>query len=301
MAGMSTRSHPRPHVRPHARPHRQLWFALPLAAALVLATPAQTQAAPATRTIWENNDEYVRLVARDGARGARNDHPVRIAPQTLTAIIAGLMATPAKRTKSDVVAAAELSDAIPLFSQAAASRLANALAIALRNAKPHQDAVFQIRDNASLIGFISQPVHTTGRVFWNNGLLHVIFGPVHKGIVKRMVMGRKTGVVNPPAQAARGAIARSDYRVALTQGVRYARTRGGKKRADWIVIDPDIAMSEALEAPATPRARAARAAERSLGERPLEDRLRRLKKLRRDGLISEKDYRDKVRDILDEI
>lgn len=281
-------------TRPHVRP----CLALPLAAALALTVPAWSQAAPATGTIWQDGDEYVRIVARNGARGARNDHPVRIAPQTLTAILAGLMATPAKKRRNDVVVAAELSDATPLFSQAAAERLANALAVALRTAKPGQDAVFQIRDNASLIGFISRPVHTTGRVFWKNRLLHVIFGPIHKGIVKRMVMGRKTGVVNPPRQAERGTIARSDYRVAPTQGVRYARTRGGKQRDDWIVIDLDIATSEALaeEAQATPGARTARPAGRSL-----EDRLRRLKKLRRDGLISERDYRDKVRGILNEL
>ena len=265
---------------------------------MALAAPPQIEAAPATRTVWESGDEYVRLVARDGARGARNDHPVKIAPQTLTAIMADLMATPANKRKSDVVITAELSDAIPLFSQAAASRLGKALALALRNAKPDQDVVFRIRDNTSLIGFISKPVHTTARVFWRNRRLHAIFGPVHQGIVKRMVMGRKTGVVNPPGQPKRGAIARSDYRVAPTPGVRYARMRGGKRRPDWIVIDPDIATSKALadETPAAPATRAAPPAGRSL-----EERLRRLKKLRREGLISEKDYRQKVRTILEEI
>ena len=296
MGGMDTR----PCARPHVRPHRQLWFALPLAATLALAAPAQIEAAPATRTIWENNDEYVRLVARDGARGARNDHPVKIAPQTLTTILADLMATPAAKRKSDVVVAAELSDAIPLFSQAAASRLGKALALALRNAKPDQDVVFRIRDNTSLIGFISKPVHTTARVFWKNRRLHAIFGPVHKSIVKRMVMGRKTGVVNPPGQPKRGAIARSDYRIAPTLGVRHARMRGGKRRPDWIVIDPDIATSQAF-AEEAPAMRATSPARRSVEGRSVEDRLKRLKNLRREGLISEKDYRQKVRAILEDL
>ena len=290
----------RPNARPRAQHHVRLWFALPLAAMLALAAPPQIQGAPATRTIWENGDEYVRLVARDGARNVRNDHPVRIAPQTLTTILASLMATPANKRKSDVVVAAELSDAIPLFSQAAASRLGKALALALRNAKPDQDVVFQIRDNTSLIGFISKPVHTTARVFWKNRRLHAIFGPVHKGIVKRMMMGRKTGVVNPPGQPKRGAIARSDYRIAPTLGVRHARMRGGKRRPDWIVIDPDIATSQAF-ADEAPAMRATSPARRSVEGRSVEDRLKRLKNLRRDGLISEKDYREKVRAILEEI
>ena len=296
MEGMSTQSH----VRPHARPRVRLCHTLPLVATLALAAPLPATAA---QTIWQTDDEYVRLVARDGPREVRNDHPATITPQTLTMILSGLMATPAKSRRSDVVIAAELSDAIPLFSRATANRLARALAVALRNAKPDQDAVFQIRDNTSLVGFINKPVHTTGRAFWKNRRLHVIFGPIHKGIVKRMMMGRKTGIVNPPGQAGRARVARSDYRVAPTQGVRYARLRGGKRRPDWIVIDPDIATSEALadETPAAPAARAAPRDGRPLEGRSLEDRLRRLKKLRRDGLISERDYREKVRDILNEI
>ena len=267
-----------------------------LAAALLLAASAGVAAAQETRTIWENGDEYVRVVARDGAQGARNDHPVKIAPRTLTAMLSGLRATPAKKSMNDTVVAVELGDAIPLFSPATAQRLGKTLSAALRKATPHQDAVFQVRDNTSLIGFISQPVHTTGRVFWKNRRLHAIFGSIHKGIVKRMVMGRKAGVVNPPRQAGRGVIGHSDYRVAPTPGVRYARMRNGTTRGDWVLIDPDIATTKMSAEDVPAAARTAPPAANSL-----EKRLRRLKKLRRDGLISEKDYRDKVRGILDEL
>ena len=273
-------------------------YCTPMLVLLLLVSPVCT-AAEATRTIWESGDEYVRLVARGGMRGVRNDHPVKISARTLSAVLVSLRAVPDRRRPRDTVVNVELSDAIPLFSQAAAQRLGKVLAVALRDAKPDEDIVFQSKDNAALFGFVSRPVHTTARLFWKGGRLHAVFGTVHKGIVKRMVMGRKVGLVNPPREAGRGSNARSDYQIALTPGVRHARTRDGKLRTNWIVIDADIAANEAVaeERPTTAKPAARRAAP----ARSLEDRLRRLKKLRRDGLISERDYRAKVREILDEL
>jgi len=269
-----------------------------LLAALLPALPVGA-ATGAPGTIWQSGGEYVRLVERGGARGARNDHPAKIAPKTLAAILTGLKVAPADDKPSDTVANIELSRTISLFSPAAAQRFGKALSIALNKAKPDQDIAFQGKDNTSLVGFVKKPVHTTGRLFWKGGRLHIIFGSVHKGIVKRWIFGRETGLANPPRAAERGTTpARPGYRVALTPGVRHAKTRGGKTRTDWIVIDPDIALAPPAGEPATPvRAAGARGEDRQ----SLENRLRRLKKLRRDGLITERAYQRKVRAILDEL
>lgn len=271
--------------------------------ALLLATllPALPvcAATEAPGTVWQRGGEYVRLVDRGGARGARNDHPVKIAPKTLAAILANLKVAPADDKPRDTVVNIELNKTIPLFSPAAAQRFGKALSAALNKAKPDEDIVFQGKDNTSLVGFVRKPVHTTGRMFWKGGRLHIIFGSVHKGIVKRWVFGREAGLANPPHEAERGVtLANPGYRVALTPGVRHARTRGGKTRTDWIVIDPDIALT----APADEPAASARPAAGRRADAPLlEDRLRRLKKLRRDGLITERAYQRKVRRILDEL
>ena len=269
-----------------------------LLAALLPALPVC--AAETAKTIWKSDSEYVRLIARGGARGARNDHPVKITQKTLSSILTNLKVAPKKNKPRDTVVNIQLDEAVSLFSPAAAQRFGKVLSGALRKAKPNEDIAFQSKDNTSLVGFLKKPVHTTGRMFWKNGRLNIIFGSVHKGIVKRWLYGREVGSVSQPRAAERGVtVANPDYHIALTPGVRHARTRKGKIRADWIVIDPDIAAhSVAVEQ----KPMAARPAVR--GSRParsLEDRLRRLKKLRRDGLISEKNYREKVREILDEL
>ncbi len=255
-------------------------------------------AVEAPKTIWERDGEYVRLIDRGSARGARNNHPAKITPQTLTTILASLKVAPENKKPDDTVVNIELNKAISLFSPAATQRFGKALAAAFRRAGPDQDIVFQGKDNTSLVGFLKKPVHTTGRVFWKNRRLNIIFGSVHKSIVKRWLFGREVGLANPPRKAERGVmVTNPGYRIALTPGVRHMKTRGGKTRPDWIVIDPDIALAPPIDEFAA----SARPAERRPAGPLLEDRLRRLKKLRRDGLISEKDYQRKVRRILDEI
>lgn len=269
-----------------------------LLATLLAALPADA-ATETPGTVWQSGGEYVRLVDRGGARGARNDHPVKIAPKTLATILTNLKVAPADDKPRDTVVNIELDKTVSLFSPAAAQRFGKALSIALRKAKPDEDIAFQGKDNTSLIGFVKKPVHTTGRLFWKGGRLHIIFGSVHKGIVKRWVLGRETGLANPPRQAERGVtLSNPGYRVALTPGVRHAKTRGGKTRTDWVVIDPDIALAPPAVEPA---ASARPAAGRRADEPSLENRLRRLKKLRRDGLITERAYQQQVRRILDEL
>ena len=146
---------------------------------------------------------------------------------------------------------------------------------------------------------LGKQVFTAARVFRRGHRLHLVFGGIHRGVKKRWLLGKEQGYVNAPEPGARGVPTALKLRVVEGPGVHNAKTRDGKKRLDWVIIEP---RSLAASAPADKR-RPARAA-RPPPPRPDESarsRLRRLERLYDDGLITKREYRAKRRDILDSL
>jgi len=283
-----------------------LWVVLPI-------TPAAAQT-----DAWQP-DEFVELVPRDGRPGIVNNHPLKIDAQTLSTLLRAIRILPKDLAADD--------DEKPqrLFSQSKANYLGAELSAAFREAGPNEDIVFQTADTARLIGkLVKKPVYTLGRVFWKNRRLQIIFGSVQRGVARRWRLGQEVGYVNTPQMGSRTAVVSSDYDIVLFPGSEYAKTQSGGTRSDWLIIDPRATLSsQRAEAQSEQRDRntqdrgmrdrdwedrrtrdsGSRAAEAndSPSRRSLEARLKYLKDLRQKGLISEADYRDKVRSIIDQL
>ncbi len=242
---------------------------------------------------WQEG-EFVKLVARDGTPGISNNHPLKINPQTLTAVLAEIKILPKKASDDDEVP--EL-----LFSKSKTESLGIKLSEAFGKARPDEDIAFQVMEVSPLLGkLISKPVYTTGRMFWRNKRLQIVFGSIQRGIAKRKLLGQDAGVINPPKIGSRERVIDSDYKPALFPGTRYAETRSGTVRSDWLMIDP----RETLRALSDAKEQTEMQTENERKAKPdnsVEARLRYLKGLRERDLISEENYRYKVRQILDKL
>lgn len=243
-------------------------------------------------TLWENGGEYVKTESHGGRA---NNHPFKIDPDLLGKALAKLKVEPAKKQPQGVLAEDDDEQSkLPLFTSATAQRLARYIAEGLRNVGPGEDVVFRSVDTAPLFGkIIGKQVFVSARVFWRDRRLNVIFGKIHKNVKKRWLYGQEKGYVNPPEPGIRGKGTALELRVVEMPGVSNVRIRDGRKRIDWIVIEPrTLAEAEAVT--------------RSAKRRPMisgspKARLRRLKELRDENLITEQEYRRKRARILEEL
>ena len=269
--------------------------AIPIAVLLLALQPACMKAS--AQTLFERDNEFIELAPSGSAKA--NRHPLRTTPERLANLLVRLELMPVK--KRSVLKSKDADESVPLFSDAAAEHLAVLLADAFRKAGPDQDVVFQVRDSVALLGdVIDQEVVTTGRVFWRHKRLHIIFGDIHHAIVNRWLYGQKLGVVKPARSGERGRPARLKYRVVRTEGISFAKMRSGKRRADWVVVNP-VVLARNVEQDVEDRRQMKRERGRSSEDSPwLRARLVQLKRLRDQGLISEDTYRHKVDELLDE-
>ena len=264
---------------------------LALLPALLCATAAGGE------TLWENGGEYVKTAPHGGRA---NDHPFKIDPELLGKAMTRLRVEPAKKQSRDVLGEDdEDRAALPLFTPATARRLARYVAEGLRSVGPDEDVVFRSVDTAPLFGkIIGKQVFVSARVFWRDRRLNVIFGKIHKNVKKRWLYGHEKGYVNPPEPGNRGKAAALKLRVVEMPGVSNVRTLDGRKRIDWIVIEPRTLAEAETDAVSRPGGSAKRRP--ALNGSP-KARLRRLKELRDEGLISEQEYRRKRARILEEL
>ncbi len=256
---------------------------------LVLSFPAVAATAAST-IVWEGRGGQQLWLGASETR-QRNRHPHTIPIKALARFLGGLYVA---RKDQGIVREGRRD---PLFSEAKASELARLLARALRQAGPHQDVFFQINDTVEKFGgYVGVEVSNAGRVFVDqNGYLNVIFGDIQKGYKERWLYGRKVGRTSRPRTGSRLKAGKLEYRIMPASTVRFFQSQNGKRRQDWIIFDPNYILYAETKTPdGGPRSKG-QAGKSSSG---LEDRLRRLKRLRASALISEEIYRAEVERLL---
>lgn len=253
-------------------PLRRLLLTLLVSATYCGVTLAQSE--PAGWVIWQDGYEYISIVASEGKPSGQR--PGRVSSKSLQRALASLQIKPVGRKKPQA-----------LLSEEAAERLGKRLSAALRQVRRGQDVLFRVSDADSFFGDVfEQNLFTAGRVFWYKKQLHIIFGGIRNAVKRRMLYGQPGELVNEPGQGSRRAAEDLEYEVVTAPGIAYA----GKQRRDWIVIR----LGKVGAPVATDRG-----ARRSGGD--IEQRLRTLARLLDKGLIDEREYRARKREILDEI
>ena len=265
-----------------------------------------------TTEIWKSVDEFVVLAPQDALTGnpvPRNDQPVVIEPANLVAALAKLRVQEGSAT-----------EAVPLFGNDAARRLAAPLSTALSRAAADQDILFAIEMLQKAAIFGSKPVSVSGRAFYQNERLHLIIGELHVSTVPPEYKNYPIGYPKPdrrlhPHQTGeRSREAHYDPAAHFETGDDVTLfVQDGKPRDDWLVLNvsalasPDqraavTATSAPSVTPQNPLPASAGAAKPSTSVPPsIEERLRRLKHLREQDLITEEEYNRKRSEILDKL
>lgn len=280
--------------------------------------------------IWSRQGEFVRIERQDDSQAPPNEHPVRLVPAQLAAILGGLQ-----------VRYQDEAEPMQVFSSEEVSVLSASLADGLARAEPREDLRFTTIGIHKLGagGRVARRLINSGRVFFSDGRLNLLFGEVHSEDRKKNVYGQRDQDFRTRRPASRGSPASVSWRLETRPGVS-RRVQGGRERPDWLLIAPDsasadrrpaagrekasgAALSTSAAGPGTARERLARL--KSLREEELipdeiyelkvqeilaeaaapgagvEERLRTLKQLREEGLIAEQDYRSRLQEIVDEL
>lgn len=354
-------------IYPASRAMRRAAFIPLVIAAFWVVLPDVSDAAPENRPpseqLWKWHERYVAIEPQAAPSAPPNDHPVKFTPEQIGMMLDALrVVTPQKkqfftRKKPDPEGGA------PVFADNELEVLSDSLSRGLAKAGSHEDIVFVTTGNYGVAfgGVLKERQVNTGRVFYKDGKLNIIFGAIRGRFMEDRGAGALVAIpaVNP-VPGTRQETVPHEWSLVLGTGVNlYENKRGA--RSDWVQIDPAAAVARYEEkqklqalsgeeglsplaeeterlateqeelsrkirqleedvksgktpAPETPTpvaetpapaavktpAPAAAAVEAAPVEGSLEQRLRTLKRLRDEGLISEEIYNAKVKELLDE-
>lgn len=130
---------------------------------------SDTSAVNKNRTIWHSRDQSVRIERQDSVKGgivAQNDHPIMLDPGQIRSALASLEV---RLTSTD--------KPVPVFTGPELDILGKQLSEGLAQASTDEDVTFvAVGLRRALYGVAKQRKVTSGRVFYKEGKLNIIFG-----------------------------------------------------------------------------------------------------------------------------
>jgi hypothetical protein len=278
------------------------------------------------RVLWEAGEQYVRLVAADTV--VANQHPAAITPEEMQLVLESLSVPERRFIRKQLN---------PIFSPGEIQILSVALTRGLALARPNQDVTF-VTTGFQPGTFTQTRKANTGRVFFKDNKLHLIFGMIHHEV---RATDRQTGEqidrrLHPFRVGSRYSETELSPPPALTEGqVFYVDPKHGEEREDWLVLDIPALVARAEDGPAAEEQlspallediarnkqetenireelikikevlfdfeEALQEIQQGKGSTPIEERLQVLKNLHDNGLISGDEYQAKRRELLDKL
>jgi hypothetical protein len=276
------------------------------------------------RTIWHSREQNVKIVKQEAVKGGivtQNDHPIILDSGQIRSALAFLE-----------VRLSGADKLIPIFTAPELDVLCGKLSEALAQAGPDEDVTFAVvGQRKAVYGLARQRKMTTGRVFYREGKLNIIFGKMVDDINEENRHDYRADNdfrLNPLTPGSR--VKPVSHKWALEeQPDAQFHASGGMLRSDWLVLDlADMAAHEALgvkpaklarapmEAPSIPQQEIAPQESRkettASGPAPsipsaakpnktIEERLTILNNLRDKKLITDEEYKAKRNNILNEL
>lgn len=243
------------------------------------------------KVIWRSGLQFVALKAQPAELPA-NDQPYAVDPARLRSVLGSLKVKQGDKSGR------------PVFTGEALDKLCPALSRALSEARPNQDIAFavvtrgQSPDTKMLLIHVHEPLVTTGLVYYRNGQLNIIFGKMHTPFEVHYMNTGKLPRLTPGSRHRR---IQSGWKVTGGQQLHYPR----EGRTDWVSLP--------INATASPAKTTTPAAARNKGKpsqtmrkndkqyQSIAKRLRILDKLHANGLITDKEYRQKRQQILNNL
>jgi len=259
------------------------WLCSVASALLVLLIFSSTSHASAVRHLWQSRDQFVALDRQDSSLGGAaisNDHPIEISPDRLTAILASIEVRIEAGNKPEL-----------LFTSQSLEVLVPQLVQGFRQAAPGEDVTFAIIGlYKALHGFTKSPKVTTGRAFYKDGRLNIIFGLAQKDVNERV--DRR---LEPFTPGIRQKAAEGEWTL-VPQPV---QNGFNQIRKDWMTFSDEWRTPVAQEkiVPSVQPLPAQMEKRITDTHRPA-DRLSTLNELKEKGLITEDEYRTKRLEIM---
>jgi len=234
--------------------------------------------------------------------GATNGHPVQLTPDQVAAAMRNIQIQTFKEVNN-------------LFSEDEVRRFAPAISVGLARASANQELVFVTTGEHKWSGLIAPSVANAGRVFYADGRLNILLGQAHADYLGDANHGTR----KPPKfeYGSRKKVAKDVQILGVTQG------EAKLVRADWIavaVVTPAAATASlqatgqagvtpaaAVVAPAAVVPAAAPATAPAVDAtadqfyRKQESRLRSLKRMRDEGLITDAEFQQKRAEIFKDL
>jgi hypothetical protein len=243
--------------------------------------------------VWQGRDQFVAIEKQDPHPGdaAANDHPADIPAERIRGALAAI----------DVRLPDQGRD-VPLFHDPELQLLGEAVSKGLASAGPDEDVTFAvIGQHALLAGLLKERKITTGRIFYRNGRLTIIFGDVLRDVKENEDRRR-----HPLLRGSRDTPAPHDWVLVAKPG----SEAFALERPDWITFPLTAPVASDTTPPLPPEAGGAVRIPpttvppvppvRSSTAKPgIAERLMLLNELRDRHLITDEEYRGKRQQILD--
>lgn len=249
-----------------------------------LAACAGTRNAQDESYVYRSDDDFVRLAPIEPG-ASPNAHPFALSESQLSRLLAGIE-----------VSGTQPAGKVSVFSQDELEIIVPPLVSALGKARPNQDVIFAVSAHRGLFGRLSPESVTAGRLFARGDSLNLIFGLMHARLdIGDLDYSGVSRRISPGARSRR--IGGSVWRVDPGRG------RLHEERGDWLVFDRSAipAAQPAQTAPSTGKRDAASDGEVPAEVEEIENRLRVLEALRERGAITEEEYLERRRAILDQL
>jgi hypothetical protein len=218
---------------------------------------------------YRKGESYVRIQQIE-AGAPDNSHPFAISVEALTRALASV----------EVEGGGTITK-IPMFTEEELKEIAPPLAAALAKAGPKEDIRFAVTGKRGLLGSLASSSITTGLLFVRDRELNLIFGLVQE-LYEDEEVKMEMRTVPPASRFYRGPRVGRVWKLVPKSG------RLVDERSDWVALD--------VSAPASPAAPAAGGADSRFQE--IQTRLDVIKRLKESGSITEEEYNERRRAIL---
>ena len=265
---------------------------------------SDASSAKGVKTVWHSGQQNVKIERQDLKGSAPNDQPIVLAPDQVRNALASLEVRMKPSAKP-----------VPVFTNPEIDVLETHITEALAQAGPNEDVNFSIiGQRKAVYGLAKERKITSGRVFYRDGKLNVIFGSMVEDI------GQYDGVSAKPITTAKlsGPGMRSkpvSHTWVLELGpYMQFHPDAGRYRTDWIEVDlAAVAAAEALGLQEKAREEAKEAARQAVSpeqttsapagkaSKTVEERLRMLDDLKDKKLITDEEYKAKRAEILKDL
>jgi hypothetical protein len=268
--------------------------------------------------LWENGpNQYIKYIDQDTSTFGGNDHPVQLSQKEI-AISLSLLKIKGKSSTQP-------QEFRPIFTSGQAVLLSNNLAKGLNGAIPTKDIIFVLeKSEEKLMGLKTDSSFIAGRVFYKDKKLNIIIGDYNRARNRGYEAAydpTNAGIVSynfEHGQRSKSASGSSVFDKIILEIPGIKNQKEKKIRRDWFVIDVKLAaasyVSREKEAKKEEMVKKRREIEEILGRsipvavnpvpmlpKTVENRLMILNNLKEKSLITNEEYVEKRKKILDEL